>query len=181
MPNTRIYEVQMKKRITSTTHGPVCRIKNDTFKSDCDLYKNRPDVTVINGTLIINSVTRADSGIYTLFVHNSAGTETPSADLQVNIEDPSLAAKVLGSLAVILIVLLSVLYFFYRKKKKKAKPPSDVEYTTVDHQKKPSVQKKNEDLHYGEINFSKSHTRHTHQTQTQSNQEECLYAQVQTS
>ncbi|XP_056328338.1 uncharacterized protein si:zfos-741a10.3 [Danio aesculapii] len=180
VPNTRVYDLKIEKITTNNTQvDPVCRITNDIIKNkyECDLYNNRPEVSVINGTLIINSVSTADSGFYRLFVYNSEGSQTSTADLQVNVKDPFLTAKVLGSLAVILIVLLSVLYFFYRKKKK-AKPSSDVD-TTVDPQKKPGIQKKNEDIHYGEINFSKSHTRHTHQTQN--NQEECLYAQVQTS
>ncbi|KTF90657.1 hypothetical protein cypCar_00041810 [Cyprinus carpio] len=55
---------------------------------DCDLYSNRPEVTVINGTLIINRVIRADSGNYRLTLnHRSDGTET-STDLQVNVEAP---------------------------------------------------------------------------------------------
>ncbi len=53
--------------------------------SECDLYNNRPEVTVINGTLIINRVIRADSGNYRLTLESSDGTET-SRDLQVIVE-----------------------------------------------------------------------------------------------
>uniref|UniRef100_A0A8C2A8P7 Uncharacterized protein n=1 Tax=Cyprinus carpio TaxID=7962 RepID=A0A8C2A8P7_CYPCA len=69
----------------NNTNDPVCRVKYGRMK-DCDLYSNRPEVTVINGTLIINRVIRADSGNYTLTLnHRSDGTET-STDLQVNVE-----------------------------------------------------------------------------------------------
>ncbi len=53
--------------------------------SECGLYNNRPGVTVINGTLIINRVIRADSGNYTLTLVHSDGSET-SGDLQVIVE-----------------------------------------------------------------------------------------------
>ncbi len=52
---------------------------------ECGLYNSRPEVTVINGTLIINRVIRADSGNYTLTLDRSDGTET-SRDLQVIVE-----------------------------------------------------------------------------------------------
>ncbi|KAL1262291.1 hypothetical protein QQF64_007556 [Cirrhinus molitorella] len=75
------------KRINNTHNDPVCRIKNDRMR-ECDLYNNRPEVTVINGTLIIKRVNRADSGNYRLTVYNSDGTETFHGDLQVIVEAP---------------------------------------------------------------------------------------------
>ncbi|XP_042626403.1 uncharacterized protein LOC122147494 [Cyprinus carpio] len=83
------YDLQIKKRINNNTQdGPVCRVKNDRMRmSECDLYNNRPEVKVINGTVIINCVIRADSGNYRLTLFHSDGTET-SRDLQVIVEAP---------------------------------------------------------------------------------------------
>ncbi len=78
------YEVKIQKNIDNKTADPVCRVKNDT-KKDCDLYSNRTDVEVINGTLIINRAIREDSGNYTVTFSHSSGSQT-STDLQVNVE-----------------------------------------------------------------------------------------------
>ncbi|XP_059372350.1 hepatic and glial cell adhesion molecule-like [Carassius carassius] len=84
--NTCEYDTTIQKNINyNRTTDPVCRVKNDTMRV-CDLYSNRP-VTVINGTLIINRVIRADSGNYTVSFSRSDGTVT-SKDLQVNVEAP---------------------------------------------------------------------------------------------
>ncbi len=80
------YDLMIIKRINNTQDDPVCRVKNDRMRmSECDLYNNRPEVTVINGTLIINRVIRADSGNYRLTLAHSDGSET-SRDLQVIVE-----------------------------------------------------------------------------------------------
>ncbi|XP_059378225.1 uncharacterized protein LOC132114104 [Carassius carassius] len=82
------YDLKIIKRINNTQDDPVCRVKNERMRtSECDLYKNRPEVTVINGTVIIKRVIRADSGNYTLSLSRSDGTET-SRDLQVIVEAP---------------------------------------------------------------------------------------------
>ncbi|XP_051716218.1 uncharacterized protein LOC127494387 isoform X17 [Ctenopharyngodon idella] len=86
MVDTSEYDLKIQKRINNNQDDPVCRVKNDKIR-ECDLFNNRTEVTVINGTLIINRVIRADSGIYTLRLEHSDGTET-SADLQVNVEAP---------------------------------------------------------------------------------------------
>ncbi|XP_016417046.1 uncharacterized protein LOC107747130 isoform X2 [Sinocyclocheilus rhinocerous] len=84
--NTSGMKIQKRINNNSTT-DPVCRVKYGRMK-ECDLYSNRPEVTVINRTLIINRVIRADSGNYTLTLdHRSDGSET-STDLQVNVEAP---------------------------------------------------------------------------------------------
>ncbi len=81
------YYLKIIKRINNTQHDSVCRVRNGRMrKSECDLYNNRPEVTVINGTLIINRVIRADSGNYTLTLDHSDGSVT-SRDLQVIVED----------------------------------------------------------------------------------------------
>ncbi len=81
-----VYDLKIQKRINNTQDDPVCRVKNDSMRmSECGLYNNRPEVTVINGTLIINRVIRADSGNYTLTLKGSNGTET-SGYLQVIVE-----------------------------------------------------------------------------------------------
>ncbi|XP_051717019.1 uncharacterized protein si:zfos-741a10.3 isoform X2 [Ctenopharyngodon idella] len=123
------YSLKIQKIISSTEKDPVCRVKNDTMKN-CDLFNNRPEVSVINGTLIINRVIRADSGTYKLYLEDSKGTET-STDLQVIVEDkdagktqvilgeelgPPITPIVLGCFAVILIALVIMAYYFYKKK-----------------------------------------------------------------
>ncbi|XP_016335219.1 uncharacterized protein LOC107683659, partial [Sinocyclocheilus anshuiensis] len=84
--DTSEYELRLHKRIYNTHDDPVCRVKYGRMR-ECDLYNNRPEVTVINGTMIINRVIRADSGNYRLRLTNSDGTET-SRDLQVIVEAP---------------------------------------------------------------------------------------------
>ncbi len=80
------YDLKIIKRRNNNQHDPVCRVKNDRMRmSECDLYNNRSEVTVINGTLIINRVIRADSGNYRLTLVHSDGTVT-SRDLQVIVE-----------------------------------------------------------------------------------------------
>ncbi len=60
-------DTKIRKKINSSATDPVCRVKNGKMKeNECDLYRNRSEVTVINGTLIINRVIRADSGNYTV-------------------------------------------------------------------------------------------------------------------
>ncbi|XP_067260634.1 uncharacterized protein [Chanodichthys erythropterus] len=86
MVDASIYHLKIQKRINNNPDDPVCRVKNDKIK-ECDLFNNRAEVTVIKGTLIINRVIRADSGIYTLKLESSNGTVT-IADLQVNVEAP---------------------------------------------------------------------------------------------
>ncbi|XP_042594672.1 uncharacterized protein LOC109067214 isoform X4 [Cyprinus carpio] len=82
------YDLKIQKRIINTADGPVCRVKNDRMRmSECDLYNSRTEVTVINGTVIINRVIRADSGNYRLTLESSDGSET-SRDLQVIVEAP---------------------------------------------------------------------------------------------
>ncbi len=80
------YDLMLIKRINNNQHDPLCRVKNDRMRmSECDLYNNRSEVTVINGTLIINRVIGADSGNYTLTLDHSDGSVT-SRDLQVIVE-----------------------------------------------------------------------------------------------
>ncbi len=80
------YDLKIIKRINNTKDDPVCRVRNGRMRmNECDLYNNRPEVTVINGTLIINRVIRADSGNYRLTLDHSDGSET-SRDLQVIVE-----------------------------------------------------------------------------------------------
>ncbi|XP_039518865.1 uncharacterized protein LOC120473215 [Pimephales promelas] len=87
MVDDRIYKLKIK-RINNNQDDPFCKVRNDNkSKAECDLYNNRTEVTVINGTLIINRVVGADSGIYTLHIDHSDGTVS-SADLQVKVEAP---------------------------------------------------------------------------------------------
>ncbi len=78
------YDLKIIQRGNNTKHDQVCRVKNGK-KKDCGLYNNRTEVTVINGTVIINRVNSTDSGNYTLTLTDSDGTVT-SRDLQVIVE-----------------------------------------------------------------------------------------------
>ncbi|XP_042594615.1 uncharacterized protein LOC109101046 isoform X2 [Cyprinus carpio] len=81
-------DLKIEKSIDRTQNDPVCKVKNGKMRmSECDLYNNRPEVSVINGPVIINRVFRADSGNYTLNLFHSDGTET-SRNLQVIVEAP---------------------------------------------------------------------------------------------
>ncbi|KAL1262316.1 hypothetical protein QQF64_007581 [Cirrhinus molitorella] len=80
------YDLKLIKIINNNRNDLVCRVRNDRMR-ECDLYKNRTEVTVINGTVMINHVIRADSGNYKLRLVDSDGTET-SRDLQVIVEAP---------------------------------------------------------------------------------------------
>ncbi len=79
-------DTKIRKKINSSETDPVCKVKNGRMReNECDLYSNRPEVTVINETLIINRVIRADSGNYTVSLSLSDGSVT-STVLQVNVE-----------------------------------------------------------------------------------------------
>ncbi len=82
------YDLKIHKRINNDIDDPVCRVKNGRMRmSQCDLYNNRPEVTVINGILIIiNHVIRADSGNYRLILTDHSWTTVTSRDLQVIVE-----------------------------------------------------------------------------------------------
>ncbi|KAK9963806.1 hypothetical protein ABG768_006968 [Culter alburnus] len=86
MVDTSRYDLKILKIINFNSDDPVCRVKNDMMK-ECDLFNKRPEVSVINGILIINGVIRADSGTYRLILEDSYGRET-SRDLQVIVEAP---------------------------------------------------------------------------------------------
>lgn len=84
------YDATLKHHKTGDTKvDPVCKIKNDkkSSVSSCDLYNNRSDVMISNGSVIIKRVMREDSGTYTLKLIDSTGAET-SQELQVNVEAP---------------------------------------------------------------------------------------------
>ncbi|XP_005174568.2 uncharacterized protein isoform X1 [Danio rerio] len=87
MVNASKYSLTIIKRINNIDDA-VCRVRNDTKRANvCDLYINRPEVRIIKGTVMINSVKREDSGNYRLELFNPDGTET-SQYLQVNVEAP---------------------------------------------------------------------------------------------
>ncbi|XP_021336963.1 uncharacterized protein isoform X2 [Danio rerio] len=79
------HNLSIRKRINNNTQDDlVCKVK---LLNACDLYKNRPEVRIINGTVIINTVKREDSGDYRLRLNNPDGADT-FKDLQVNVEAP---------------------------------------------------------------------------------------------
>ncbi|XP_051514058.1 uncharacterized protein LOC127417862 [Myxocyprinus asiaticus] len=68
----------------------VFRVKNNKEKKN-ETHKsiiNRSEFIFNNGTLIINSVIRTDSGTYTLELYNSTGTQTHAVNLTVIVEAP---------------------------------------------------------------------------------------------
>ncbi|XP_073668278.1 uncharacterized protein [Paramisgurnus dabryanus] len=70
-------------------------VNNRIFKFD--FYYKRSDITLSDGnndTVIIKSVTRADSGRYTLTLTDSQGKATSTPELQVNVEAPIGSVKV---------------------------------------------------------------------------------------
>ncbi len=80
------YDLKIIKRINNTKDDPVCRVKNGRMRMrECDLYNNRPEVTVINGTLIIKPCDQSRFRNYRLTLDHSDGSET-SRDLQVIVE-----------------------------------------------------------------------------------------------
>ncbi|KAK9963812.1 hypothetical protein ABG768_006974 [Culter alburnus] len=88
MVDTSRYNLKIQKIISNTQDDPVCRVRNGRIReSECDLFTDRPEVSVINGFLIINGVIRADSGTYRLILEDSYGTVT-SRYLQVIVEAP---------------------------------------------------------------------------------------------
>ncbi|KAL1262315.1 hypothetical protein QQF64_007580 [Cirrhinus molitorella] len=89
------YEMKLIKIINDNTNDPFCRVRKNSIR-ECDLYKNRTEVMVINRTVMINHVIRADSGNYRLTFSNSDGTETYKY-LQVIVEAPVGSVEVLTS------------------------------------------------------------------------------------
>ncbi|XP_048035689.1 uncharacterized protein LOC125261132 [Megalobrama amblycephala] len=88
MVDTSRYDLKILKIINYNSDDPDCRVKNDRIKeNECDLFNNRPEVSFINGILIINRVIRADSGTYRLEVFGSDGRKTTKY-LQVIVEAP---------------------------------------------------------------------------------------------
>ncbi|XP_042626499.1 si:zfos-741a10.3 [Cyprinus carpio] len=160
------YDLRIQKRIYNTQYDPVCRVKNGS-KKECDLYNNRPEVNIINGTVIINRVIRADSGNYRLTLTDSDGTDT-TRDLQVIVEGPSVALIVLGCFTVILIILVAISYYIY-KKKNRLETTANVENTSTDAQT--NRNEKEQELHYGEITFSSSNVKQ----QPSKTQEKCRF------
>ncbi|KTG03899.1 hypothetical protein cypCar_00043937 [Cyprinus carpio] len=86
---------------------------------------------------------------------------------------PSVALIVLGCFTVILIILVAISYYIY-KKKNRLETTANVENTSTDAQTNRN-EKKEQELHYGEVTFSSSNVKQ----QPSKTQEECVYAQVQ--
>ncbi|XP_073710691.1 uncharacterized protein [Misgurnus anguillicaudatus] len=78
----------------------ICRFNQTTpcnaaLGDKLSLQINRPDVIISYDTVIINSVTRADSGNYTLHLYDLQSKRIPTPGLQVNVEAPIGSVKVL--------------------------------------------------------------------------------------
>ncbi|ROL41154.1 hypothetical protein DPX16_2654 [Anabarilius grahami] len=86
VPDGSRYELKIQKSLSSTEKDPDCSVKNGRIKeNECDLFNDRPEVSVYNGILIINGVIGADSGNYRLYLINFDGTTTYT-NLQVIVE-----------------------------------------------------------------------------------------------
>ncbi|XP_052005738.1 uncharacterized protein LOC127659831 [Xyrauchen texanus] len=68
----------------------VFTVKNNKIKEyeGYESIRNRSEFIFNNGTLILNSVIRSDSGTYRLEIYDSIGTQTHTNNLQVIVEAP---------------------------------------------------------------------------------------------
>ncbi|XP_052010973.1 uncharacterized protein LOC127663421 isoform X2 [Xyrauchen texanus] len=63
-------------------------VKKNKISNEHESIKNRSEFIFNNGTLIINSVIRTDSGRYRLEIYDSTGTQTHDVNLPVIVEAP---------------------------------------------------------------------------------------------
>ncbi|XP_052005467.1 T-cell surface antigen CD2-like isoform X4 [Xyrauchen texanus] len=95
--DARDQRLELYKIIGYTKHGVLS--VNNTHYQGYHYESNRFEFIFKNGTLIINSVIRSDSGTYRLELYDSTGTETYTNNLQVNVE-VSLPPAPIGSVEV---------------------------------------------------------------------------------
>ncbi|XP_073778527.1 pregnancy-specific glycoprotein 22 isoform X2 [Danio rerio] len=81
--NTRHQELHLYKKFNNHNKQIILSVANNN-ETKHDYIRNRCEFILDNGTLIINTVTRADFGVY-LLKHYFRG-RTASKDLQVNVE-----------------------------------------------------------------------------------------------
>ncbi|XP_073668275.1 uncharacterized protein [Paramisgurnus dabryanus] len=160
----------------------ICKIQNYTQVKP-SFYCNRIEFNISKDTVIINSVTRADSGRYTLELYDLEGKRIHYAELRVNVKDPYVTLIALSCVTVILIVLVITVYYIYKRKNHESTAemnlPTDIQYATVIPQKKSDKGKtKEEEVQYGEVTFTPG----VHNIQKPQKQpEECVYAETVTS
>ncbi|XP_051505336.1 uncharacterized protein LOC127412758 [Myxocyprinus asiaticus] len=85
------YNVELVfKKGTDSAADPVFTVKKGKIKEqrEYESFRSRSEFIFNNGTLIINSVIRSDSGTYRLEIYNSVGEQTYTNNLQVNVEAP---------------------------------------------------------------------------------------------
>ncbi|XP_052005451.1 T-cell surface antigen CD2-like [Xyrauchen texanus] len=87
--DARNVELRFKKG-TDSTADAIFRVKNNKIMEfkEYESIRNRSEFIFNNGTLILNSVIRSDSGTYRLEIYNSDGTHTHTNNLQVIVEAP---------------------------------------------------------------------------------------------
>ncbi|XP_051505347.1 uncharacterized protein LOC127412760 isoform X9 [Myxocyprinus asiaticus] len=78
------------KKGTDSEADPVFTVKKDKLREGIkyESFRSRSEFIFNNGTLIINSVIRSDSGTYRLEIYNSVGEQTYTNNLQVIVEAP---------------------------------------------------------------------------------------------
>lgn len=84
VPNTRHQELHLYKKFNNYNKQIILSVANNK-ETTHDSIRNRCEFILDNGTLIINTATRADFGVYHLKLLYSRG-RTASQDLQVNVE-----------------------------------------------------------------------------------------------
>ncbi|XP_051505339.1 uncharacterized protein LOC127412760 isoform X1 [Myxocyprinus asiaticus] len=84
------------KKGTDSEADPVFTVKKDKLREGIkyESFRSRSEFIFNNGTLIINSVIRSDSGTYRLEIYNSVGEQTYTNNLQVIVEAPIGSVKV---------------------------------------------------------------------------------------
>ncbi|XP_052005471.1 hepatocyte cell adhesion molecule-like isoform X6 [Xyrauchen texanus] len=86
--DARDQKLELHKELNSNTKMRVFRVKNNKIMNKHEAISDRSEFIFNNGTLIINSVIRSDSGTYRLQIYTPDGTQTHAVNLQVIVEAP---------------------------------------------------------------------------------------------
>ncbi|XP_073668277.1 uncharacterized protein [Paramisgurnus dabryanus] len=115
-----VQDIHISKLELKKEESLICKIKMVTF----GFYCNRPDVIISNGTVIINSVTRADLGRYTLELYDLEAKLKSTTGLQVNVE-VSLMFVIVWTLQMIFLLLLLGGFHIYIRKRTSTQTPGE--------------------------------------------------------
>ncbi|XP_052005473.1 uncharacterized protein LOC127659612 isoform X7 [Xyrauchen texanus] len=182
--DARDQELELHKELNSNNKIRVFRVKNNTIMNKHESISHRSEFIFNNGTLIINSVIRSDSGTYRLLVYDTDGRKTHEVDLQVNIEERTIATVtnstqtsghvlsvtliVSGSTTLTFILLIIIVCYTYKKKKQlklTAESSSTADVEKMDE----------EEVQYGEVTFTPTVS---NIQQADIEHGDCVYSQV---